>query len=115
MRITVYDFGTVTVDGRTHTRDVIVYPERVKGDWWRNEGHRLSVADLEEVWNARPDTVVIGTGYYGNMVIPDETRAHARARGIELIDARTPQAVATYNERQSDPKKIVVAALHLTC
>ena len=33
MRITVYDFGTITVDGRTHTRDVIIYPERVQGSW----------------------------------------------------------------------------------
>ena len=115
VRITVYDFGTITVDGKTHTRDVIIYPERVQGNWWRNEGHRLSIEDLAEVWESKPDTVVIGTGYYGNMVIPEETREYARARGIEIIDARTPQAVGTFNELQSDPTKTVVSALHLTC
>ena len=115
VRVTVYDFGTIRVDGMTHTRDVIIYPERVQGSWWRDEGHRLSVEDLKDVWKSQPDTVVVGTGYYGNMVIPEETREYARARGIEIIVARTPQAVGTFNELQSDANRNVVAALHLTC
>ena len=115
MRITVYDFGKIIVDGETHTRDVIIYPERVEGSWWRREGHRLFVEDLEHIWDARPDTLVVGTGYYGNMVIPEKTLEHARSQGIEIIGARTSEAVATFNELQSDPKRTVVAALHLTC
>ncbi len=43
MRITVYDFGKIIVDGKTHTRDVIIYPERVEGSWWQKEGHRLDI------------------------------------------------------------------------
>ncbi len=58
---------------------------------------------------------MVGTGYYGNMVIAEETLEHARKRGVEIVAARTPDAVAEFNRLQSDPKKRVVAALHLTC
>ncbi len=51
MRITLYDFGKIVVDGETHTRDVIIHPGRVEGSWWRKEGHRLQVDDLEHAWD----------------------------------------------------------------
>ncbi len=115
MRITLYDFGRIVVDGETHTRDVIIHPGRVEGAWWRKEGHRLQVEDLEHAWDSAPDILVVGTGYYGNMAIAEETLEHARARGVEIVAARTPDAVAEFNRLQSDPRKRVVAALHLTC
>ncbi len=46
-RIEGYRFGHLVVDGEEHTRDVIVLPERVFGDWWRADGHRLVVSDLD--------------------------------------------------------------------
>lgn len=115
MRITLYDFGKIVVDGETHTRDVIIHPGRVEGPWWRNEGHRLAVDDLARVWESRPNILVIGTGYYGNMVVPDETADHVLAEGVEILAAKTPDAVAAFNRLDDDPEKRVVAALHLTC
>ncbi len=67
------------------------------------------------MWDARPDTLVVGTGYYGNMVVPEETLEYVRSQGIEIVAARTSEAVDTFNKFQSDPKRKVVAALHLTC
>ncbi len=49
------------------------------------------------------------------MAIAEETMEHARTRGVEILAARTPDAVAEFNRLQSDPRKKVVAALHLTC
>ncbi len=48
---------------------------------------------------------MVGTGYYGNMVIAEETLEHAGARGVEIVAARTPDAVAEFNRLQSDPRK----------
>ncbi len=114
MRITLYDFGKIVVDGETHTRDVIIHPGRVEGSWWRKEGHCLRVEDLSGVWESGPDTLVVGTGYYGNMAVPEETLDYARSRGVEIIAAITPDAVSTFN-RLSVSGKRIVAALHLTC
>jgi hypothetical protein len=42
-----YRFGRLIVDGEEQIRDVIVLPERVITNWWRIEGHRLVLEDLE--------------------------------------------------------------------
>jgi len=108
-----YDFGRIVIDGRTYTSDVIVFPNRVKDGWWRREGHKLHVEDIEEVMREKPDILVVGTGYSGLMVIPRETADYIRSSGIELIAESTAKAAETYN-RLSRSKK-VIAALHLTC
>lgn len=114
MKVESYDFGRISVAGRSYTSDVIISPEKVRDDWWRKEGHRLHQEDLAGVVGARPDVVVIGTGYYGNMVVPPETRSFLESKGIEVRIAETRDAVREFNELQQRAARIV-AALHLTC
>lgn len=108
-----YEFGRVVIDGRAYTSDVIIFPNRVKSGWWRREGHKLHVEDIEEAIKERPEALVVGTGYSGLMEIPRQTADHLRLKGIELIAENTGKAVETYN-RLSKSKR-VIAALHLTC
>ncbi len=115
MRISFYDFGKMIVDGETHTSDVIIHPARIEASWWRKEGHCLRVEDLERVWDSKPDTLVVGTGFHGNMMVPEETLAHVRARGVDIRTAPSREAVALFNELQADPEHQVVGAFHLTC
>ncbi len=115
MRITLYDFGRMVVDGESHTKDVIVHGDRIEGSWWRKEGHNLAPEDLGSVWERRPDVLVVGTGFYGNMRVPDETRRFAQSLGIELRAAPTAEAVADFNDLAQDPSRKVTAAFHLTC
>ncbi|MDI6800818.1 MAG: MTH938/NDUFAF3 family protein [Thermodesulfovibrionales bacterium] len=73
MKIDHYSFGRITIENKTYTSDVIIYRDRVDPSWWRKEGHYLHVEDLSDVINAKPDVLVIGTGYSGVMVVPKET------------------------------------------
>lgn len=114
MEITRYSFGKIEVDGQTYTADVIVTPERVVDTWWRKQAHSLAVGDLAEIMGATPKILVVGTGYYGRMAIPEETRRHLRVQGLQLREARTGEAVAESNRLQRESAR-VVAALHLTC
>ena len=114
MKISAYEFGRVAIDGTSYSSDVIIAPDRVIDSWWRKQGHRLQVDDLDDVVRARPDILVIGTGYYGRMQVPEETRQFLRDQGIEVREARTSEAVAEFNELQKEYARIV-AALHLTC
>jgi len=82
--------------------------------WWRQQGHALSVPDLEDVMVARPDVLVVGTGYFGRMSVSQETRRYLEGQGIQVRDARTSEAVHDFNELQKEHGR-VVAALHLTC
>jgi hypothetical protein len=114
MEITAYDFGRIEIAGKHYTSDVIIFPEQVKDHWWRIEGHSLDIADLDEVIAAKPQLLVIGTGYYGRMAVPDETRALLESRGIRVLEARTGEAVEEFNRLQRQYARII-AALHLTC
>lgn len=114
MTIDAYRFGRITIDGQDYDHDVIVFPQRVYANWWRQQGHRLEMADLEEVFRDPPQVLVIGTGYYGNMTVPEATLAALRARGIETRVLRTGEAVTELDRLQRELAR-VVAALHLTC
>ncbi|MCL4456783.1 MAG: Mth938-like domain-containing protein [Nitrospirae bacterium] len=113
MKIDHYSFGRITIEGRTYTSDVIIYPDHVDSSWWRKEGHYLQAADLTDIVNAKPNILIIGTGYSGVMAVPKETLEFIRSKGIEVRIERTEKAVELYNSIQKDKK--VIAALHLTC
>lgn len=113
MNIENYSFGKITIDGRQYKSDVIIYPDKVDSSWWRKEGHKLQIADLTEVVNSRPEVLIIGTGYSGVMIVPEETISYLKSKGIKVYIERTTKAVELFNKLQKDRK--VVAALHLTC
>jgi len=108
-----YDFGRIVINGRTYTSDVIIFPNRVKDGWWRKEGHKLHVDDIEEAVREKPDVLVVGSGYSGLMAIPRETANYIRSSGIELIAENTRKATEIYNKLSRSRR--VIAALHLTC
>jgi len=108
-----YDFGQITINGSRYSRDVIIFPDHVRDGWWRREGHRLSLEDLKEVFEADPEVLVIGSGYSGLMKVPQDVKDYVNSRNIELVVENTRQACQTYNRLCQSRK--VVAAFHLTC
>lgn len=113
MNISAYSFGNITIDGVTYTKDVIIFPDRIVSPWWRKEGHVLRVDDVTDIIDAKLPLLIVGTGYYGTMKIPDATLSQLKTNNIEVIVEHTQQAVHLFNELSS--KKKVVVALHLTC
>jgi hypothetical protein len=113
VKIEQYGFGRIVIDGQAYRADLIVLPDRVIEDWWRMEGHRLNPEDLDDVFEARPDCLVVGTGAMGMMKVPDETAAAIEARGIRLVVHRTAKAVKSFDKLRETGR--VVGAFHLTC
>lgn len=107
-----YSFGRIVIDGKEYTNDVIIFPDHIKSKWWRLEGHKLQLADLKEVLDSKPKTLIVGTGHDGVMGVQQEVRDLCEKRGIELIEARTAEAVRRYNKLAGPG---VVGAFHLTC
>jgi|YNPNPStandDraft_1061719.scaffolds.fasta_scaffold00888_3 hypothetical protein len=114
MEIESYDFGRIVVAGQTYTADLLIFPDRVRANWWRREGHALHPDDLKEVLEAHPQVLVVGTGYVGRMRILPQSEALLADQGIRIIAQDTRAACRTYNELRRAGQK-VVAALHLTC
>jgi hypothetical protein len=112
-QVDAYRFGHIVIDGQTHTKDVIILPDRVIAHWWRVEGHALHPDDLRNVLKAKPEVLVVGTGAQGQMRVMPETKRVLQAADIEMIVEDTQAAATTYNRLRRS--RVVAAALHLTC
>jgi hypothetical protein len=73
-RIEHYEFGRIVVDGQEERRDLIILPDRVVRNWWRQDGHALVLEHL-----------VIGTGAHGRLR-PDQ-QAVRRLRVMNHLPA----------------------------
>jgi hypothetical protein len=111
-RIDAYQFGRIVVDGQRETQDLIVLPNRILRNWWRQEGHRLVLDDLQDVLEELPENLLIGTGAHGQLHPDPAVLDRLRARGIKVEALPTATAVCRYGEL--DPAR-TAAALHLTC
>jgi hypothetical protein len=106
-----YDFGRIIIDGRKFASDVVIFQDRINGNWWRKQGHLLSVDDVKEIVDTKPEVLVVGTGYSGFMKIHPQTEKYLRSIGIELIAAKTEKACKIYNDLSKSRR--AVAAFHL--
>jgi hypothetical protein len=108
-----YEFGRITIDGKTYRSDLLLFPGHVDDQWWRQVSHQLKLEDLRTVMEAHPDTLVVGTGYFGRMHLDPTVADRLKQEGIQLIACETKKACAEFNRLRATQK--VVAALHLTC
>lgn len=114
MKIDDYSYGSITVDGKIYHEDIIIFPDWVHQDWWRKEAHSLSLEDLLEVVNFKPDILVVGRGSSGIMKIPLSTKDALKDLDIELIEGDSVEAARVFNLKAKLGKR-VVGAFHLTC
>jgi len=114
MKIDSYVFGSITVEGKMYDKDLIIFPDGVKPNWWRREGHFLSKEDIETILEYNPEILVIGKGAYGAMVIPEELKKVLKSKNIDLIDKNTAEASQVFNDCIKNGQN-AVGAFHLTC
>ena len=108
-----YQFGQVVVNGKRYTSDIIIFPDKVRDNWWRGMGHQLCLEDMTEVLTENPEVLIVGTGVSGLMKVLPEVEKTVIAQGTRLIAETTDKACHTYNELCQSQR--VTAALHLTC
>lgn len=113
MNIDSYSFGKMVMKGKAFHSDLIIYPDKVEGTWRRKEGHVLRLEDLTNILAADPEVLIIGTGYMGQMKVPDELRKELLSKKIELYVEDSRRAVEIFNSIHA--KRRTVAAFHLTC
>jgi hypothetical protein len=115
MHIDKYSFGNIRIDGRDYTQDVILLGDEVTVPWWREAGgHVYALRDFEDLVEAAPEVVVLGTGYFGRVQVLDETLTALAEAGSEIVVEKTGGAIEYYNRFVKDGRD-VAAALHLTC
>lgn len=113
IQIDNYRFGEIIVDGQAYKNDLIIFPDHVSPQWVREKGHSLTHSDLEKVFPVDLDLLLIGTGAYGRMKVPDHVQEQIQTSGLKIKIQKTKEACQTYNELCDSLR--VAAALHLTC
>lgn len=110
-----YAFGSIFINQKKYTSDVIVTQDDIVDNWWRNKGHELCIDDLKKyIDEFKPDIVVVGTGKFGLMKVLAETKKYFEKNNIRLIEEKTSKAVKTLNKLLAENEN-VVGAFHLTC
>jgi hypothetical protein len=109
-----YTSGRIIINNKTYHQDLKIIKGQVVDSWWRKTGHLVDVNDMDDVLNASPDIIVIGTGYAENMRVSEDLTSETRHRDITLVAEDTYKAVQTFNELFSKGKN-VSGVFHLTC
>lgn len=109
-----YNFGSMTIDGTSYTKDVIIFPDgSILSPWFRNRGHVLEVVDLEDLIAAAPEIIICGTGIMGFLRPSAAFTEYLRNRNIDFIAQKNSEATKTYNKMSG--KRKVGGCFHLTC
>jgi len=107
-----YEFGSITIDGKRYSHDVIIFKGQVR-DWWRKTSHNIEIDEASELVGEGIKKIVFGTGEAGVMKVPQEVKDFLKQRGLEVVVLKTSDAVDAFNQLYSD--LTALAALHLTC
>jgi len=113
MKIKSYSFGKIIINNKVITSDLIIYPNRIDDNWWRQKSHLLQLDDISDILASKPDKIIIGTGFWGLMKIDKKVISKLKDLNIELIAKKTEKAVEIYNQISS--KQNIIMGLHLTC
>lgn len=117
--INSYAFGKMEIDGNSYNFDLIILPGgRVKDNWYRQSGHTLTLDDLSQLTDARPELIIAGTGAYGRMALAPGLSKTLAQMGIQIRALKTAEAVDLYNQmlkEKTTAPQTLGACFHLTC
>lgn len=100
------------IDGKVYTKDLIIFPDKIIDNWWREEGHFLQTQDLFEIFQNKLNILIIGTGAYGLMKVSEELIKNLNDMKLDYFILNTFEAVKKFNETKDILK---IGAFHLTC
>lgn len=116
MRVEMFSFGSVCIDGVTHEHDVVIdrgevrkRKKRPSKKFREQFGHTPLSIEEEIPWKCR--RLVVGTGAHGAMPVMDQVKVEAERRKVELLVLPTLRAI----EILEDSPEATNAILHVTC
>jgi hypothetical protein len=114
MTVNDLSFGSVTIDGKTYEKDVIIDNGSVKkrkkaeSKKYRDRFDHTPLSAEENIpWECK--RLVIGTGHSSSLPVMDEVFEKALKKGVELVIKSTPEAIKHINNPDTN------FILHLTC
>ncbi len=117
-RIDSVSFGSIVIDGKTYTEDIVItangnvlHRDNEPSERRFGTHHVICKEELQLLLQGSPRILVIGTGQYGACRVEAAMKDELIKNGIKLITERTPKAISIFNSL-SDRK---AGLFHLTC
>jgi hypothetical protein len=113
-------FGSITVDGTVFEHDVIIRPDgQVKKRKKKlskavyGTSHTISLQEAKYVCEqgADADTLIVGSGQYGNVELSPEAAAYVERRKCRVVLLPTPEVIDVWNETEAR----AIGLFHVTC
>jgi hypothetical protein len=118
MKIDSTEFGSITVDGTTYPHDILI---RLSGEVVKRKkklskkyygtSHIISLEEAEFIFEKGCDTLIVGSGQYGNVQLSPEAADFFSRHGCRVILQPTPEAIEVYNKRKAK----AIGVFHVTC
>jgi hypothetical protein len=103
--------GKLLFKGKLSRSDTILHKDHMNTKWWINSRTTIEVCDLDEVFAAEPEVVVIGLGFMMPISISDAAVNALKEKGIEVHVEKSEKAGELYNE--FSVKKKTIGLFHL--
>lgn len=111
-------FGWITVDGKKHRHDIVIFPngevKRRRGGILMFGSHLFKQKELEELCQHEVDVLIIGTGTDGVAKVSEDAKKFMENKKITLIELPSEKATQEFNRQTIEGKK-VGAIIHVTC
>ncbi|HEX5310673.1 Mth938-like domain-containing protein [Aquabacterium sp.] len=108
--IHAYTRQSVSVNGQTYTRSILVPPTGDMIDWPATSVAELTQAHFQQIADAAPEVVIFGSGSTLRFPPPQVLQPLMAARiGIETMD--TAAACRTYNILVAEGRRVMAALL----
>lgn len=105
-----YDAHSVTVNETIHRNSLIIGLNCLIPDWQPRRLSALSLADLQPIFDLKPQVVILGTGTRFELPSKEIISAfHSRHIGFEFMD--TPAACRTFVVLAAEGRQVVAALL----
>jgi hypothetical protein len=117
-RIDRTQFGSVTIDGKVFTHDVLI---RLGGKVEKRKkklskavygtSHTISLAEAKDLYQKGAARLLIGAGQYGTVELSQEAAAYLERHRCQVELLPTPEVIPAWNQAEG----AVIAMLHVTC
>jgi len=113
-------FGSITVEGTVFEHDVIIRPDgQVKKRKKKlskavyGTSHKISLQEAKYVCEQGPDadSLIVGSGQYGNVELSPEAAAYVERRKCRVVLLPTPEVIDVWNETEGR----AIGLFHVTC
>ena len=112
------EFGSMTIEGETFTRDVII---QLNGNVKKRKkklskavygsSHTMSLDEAKYVYDEGAERLIIGTGHQGILKLSEEARNFFIKKNCQVDLSNTPEAVRAWNKAVEK----VIGLFHITC